>query len=232
MTSSRLPAKTIRVGRLTTRLTTLLAALVLAACASKGPTPAPTRSAAATRDSARPTEKPAPNKAAKGDAARKAPKVASKSARNAKAPPASAKRAPPAAVAQADRTFMRPARGGLIASFDGRGNKGMDFAGALGDPVYAARDGKVAYAASDLRGYGRMIIVKHDATYLTAYAHNSELLVKSGQSVKRGQVIARMGSSDTHRVKLHFELRRNGTAVDPAPYLMTGGAPALGSDPG
>jgi lipoprotein NlpD len=136
-------------------------------------------------------------------------------------------RPPAEAVAKADRTFLRPARGAIIQGYDGRNNKGIDFAGARGDPVYAARDGKVVYASDGLRGYGQMVMIRHDATYLTAYAHNSELLVKEGAAVKRGQVIALMGNTETDRVKLHFELRRNGNAVDPAGYFM-----AAAGDPG
>lgn len=143
--------------------------------------------------------------------------------------------APPAqAVAQADRVFLRPVRGAVIKRFDGRGNKGLDFAGSLGEPVLAAREGKVVYAGSGLRGYGNLVMIQHDKRFVSAYAHNSALLVKEGQGVKKGQAIARMGSSDTDRVKLHFELRRNGTAVDPTPYFMAGAAaaaPAPDTDP-
>jgi lipoprotein NlpD len=134
------------------------------------------------------------------------------------------------AVAKADRTFGKPARGAIIQGFDGRGSKGIDFAGAKGDPVFAARDGKVVYAGDGLRGYGRLILIKHDAIFLTAYAHNSELLVKNGATVKRGQVIARMGSTETDRVKLHFELRRDGNAVNPVPYFVPDDA-APGAEP-
>jgi lipoprotein NlpD len=129
-------------------------------------------------------------------------------------------------VAKADRIFLKPSGGTVIARFDGRGNKGVDFAGAKGDPVYAARDGRVVYSAAGPRGYGQLVMIKHDASYVTAYAHNSQLLVKEGQSVKRGQVIARMGNTESDRVKLHFELRKNGNAVDPLQYLESGEAAA------
>jgi len=132
----------------------------------------------------------------------------------------------PAAVAKADRNFLRPASGAVVARFDGRGNKGVDFAGSKGDPVHAARDGKVVYSAVGPRGYGQLIMIKHDSAYVSAYAHNSQLLVKEGQSVKRGQVIARMGDSEANRVKLHFELRKNGNAVDPALYFESAEASA------
>jgi lipoprotein NlpD len=121
------------------------------------------------------------------------------------------------------KNLRRPAAGPIIRRFDGSSNKGVDFAGAAGDPVYAARDGQVVFASSALRGYGQLVMIKHDATYVTAYAHNSKVLVKEGQAVKRGQEIARMGNSDADRVKLHFEVRQNGKAVDPAVYLGNGG---------
>ena len=114
---------------------------------------------------------------------------------------------------------MWPANGVLIAGFDEAKNKGLDFAGKAGDPVLAAGDGKVVYSGSGLRGYGNLVILKHNNTYLTAYAHNQTLLVKEDQSVTKGQRIADMGSSDSDRVKLHFEIRRQGKPVDPLKYL-------------
>ncbi|MBP7943543.1 MAG: peptidoglycan DD-metalloendopeptidase family protein, partial [Polynucleobacter sp.] len=89
-----------------------------------------------------------------------------------------------------------------------------------GEPVTAASDGKVVYAGNSLRGYGNLVIIKHDNTYLTAYAHNRTLLVKEGDAVKKGQKIAEMGDTDTNSVKLHFELRVNGKPVNPTPYLQ------------
>ena len=112
-----------------------------------------------------------------------------------------------------------PANGQLIAGFDEAKNKGIDIAGKLGDPVLAAADGQVVYAGAGLRGYGNLVIVKHNNTYLTAYAHNQRLLVKEDQKIRRGEKIAEMGSSDADRVKLHFEVRRQGKPVDPAKYL-------------
>ena len=112
-----------------------------------------------------------------------------------------------------------PANGQLIAGFDEAKNKGIDIAGKLGDPVLAAADGQVVYAGAGLRGYGNLVIVKHNNTYLTAYAHNQRLLVKEDQKVRKGDKIAEMGSSDADRVKLHFEVRRQGKPVDPAKYL-------------
>ncbi len=109
----------------------------------------------------------------------------------------------------------------VVAGFNEVKNKGLDIAGAAGDPILAAADGRVVYAGSGLRGYGNLIILKHNNTYLTAYAHNQTLLIKEDQQVQKGQQIAEMGSSDADRVKLHFELRRQGKPVDPAKYLPT-----------
>ena len=97
--------------------------------------------------------------------------------------------------------------------------QGLGLSGKAGDPVLAAADGRVMYAGSGLRGYGNMVILKHNDTYLSAYAHNQTLLVKEDQVVKKGQPIAEMGSSDTDQVKLHFEIRRKGKPVDPARLL-------------
>lgn len=111
------------------------------------------------------------------------------------------------------------AAGAVLAGFDEVKNKGIDIAGKAGDPVQASADGRVVYAGAGLRGYGNLIILKHNNTYLTAYAHNQALLVKEDQSVRKGQKIAEMGNSDADRVKLHFEIRRQGKPVDPAKYL-------------
>ena len=115
--------------------------------------------------------------------------------------------------------WIWPAQGSLIAGFDEAKNKGLDIGGKAGDAVLAAADGRVVYAGAGLRGYGNLIILKHNNTYLTAYAHNQTLLVKEDQSVQKGQKIAEMGNSDADRVKLHFEIRRQGKPVDPARYL-------------
>ncbi|MBF9266422.1 peptidoglycan DD-metalloendopeptidase family protein, partial [Paracidovorax cattleyae] len=127
--------------------------------------------------------------------------------------------APAAGGGDDDMAFIWPASGSLLAGFDEARNKGYDIAGKAGDPVLAAADGRVVYAGAGLRGYGNLVILKHNNTYLTAYAHNQTLLVKEDQSVRRGQKIAEMGSSDTDRVKLHFQIRRQGKPVDPARYL-------------
>jgi lipoprotein NlpD len=113
-----------------------------------------------------------------------------------------------------------PAKGKVVEDFIDGKNKGIDIAGKLGDPIQAASDGKVVYAGNSLRGYGNLVIVKHDNTYLTAYAHNRNLLVKEGDSVRKGQTIAEMGDTDANSVRLHFELRVNGKPVDPLPYLQ------------
>jgi len=91
----------------------------------------------------------------------------------------------------------------------------MDIAGAAGAPIFAAAAGKVVYAGNGLRGYGNLLIIKHNADYLTAYAHNRTLLVKEGQSVAAGEQIAEMGQTDSDRVMLHFELRYQGKSIDP-----------------
>jgi lipoprotein NlpD len=112
-----------------------------------------------------------------------------------------------------------PARGQIIAGFSEATNKGLDIAGKPGDPVIASAPGRVVYSGSGLRGYGKLVIIKHNKTYLSAYAHNSEILVKEGQSVVKGQKIAEVGSTDSDRPKLHFEIRKLGKPVDPAKYL-------------
>lgn len=108
-----------------------------------------------------------------------------------------------------------PARGKLLAS----GGGGLDIAAVRGQPVVAAADGRVVYQGSGLRGYGQLIIIKHNDEFLSAYAHNDRILVKEGANVRRGQKIAEMGSTGTDQVKLHFEIRRNGVPVDPQKYL-------------
>ncbi len=128
--------------------------------------------------------------------------------------------APAAAPAgEDDIAFIWPASGSLIAGFDEARNKGFDIAGKAGEPVLAAADGRVVYAGAGLRGYGNLVILKHNNTFLTAYAHNQSLLVKEDQAVRKGQKIAEMGNTDADRVKLHFEIRRQGKPVDPSRYL-------------
>lgn len=116
--------------------------------------------------------------------------------------------------------WMWPASGQIIDKFDESGNKGIDISGKPGDPVVASAAGSVAYSGSGLRGYGKLVIINHDGDYYTAYAHNQTLLVKEGDKVTQGQKIAEMGSTDTDRPKLHFEIRRQGRPVDPMQYLQ------------
>lgn len=126
---------------------------------------------------------------------------------------------PPAAASADDLPWAWPAQGQTVGLFDEAKNKGIDIAGKAGDAVLAAADGRVVYADSGLRGYGKLIILKHNNTFLTAYAHNQNLLVKEDQQVRQGQKIAEMGSTDADRVKLHFEIRRQGKPVDPLKFL-------------
>ena len=129
---------------------------------------------------------------------------------------------PPAPVVREgddDVNWSWPAAGNVFAGFEEGKAKGLVISGRAGDPVYAAADGRVVYAGSGLRGYGNLVILKHNNTYLTAYAHNQTLLVKEDQAVRRGQKIAEMGSSDAERVQLHFEIRKQGKPIDPARLL-------------
>ena len=154
--------------------------------------------------------------AAPGAAAGSRPATASAPATA--AAPAAAPTPAPAANGDAI-ALVWPARGPVLYSFDETRSKGVGIGGRAGDPVLAAADGRVVYAGSDLRGYGNLIILKHNNTYLTAYAHNQTLLVREDQTVRQGQKIAEMGSSDADRVKLHFEVRRQGKPIDPLSLL-------------
>lgn len=158
--------------------------------------------------SARAAAKPVPKTASAMDAAKSdTPRV--------DAP----KEAPKEIVAEPGIRLSWPAKGKVTEEFSEK-TKGIDIAGKLGEPITAASDGKVVYAGNSLRGYGNLVIIKHDNTYLTAYAHNRTLSVKEGDSVKKGQKIAEMGDTDSNSVKLHFELRVNGKPVNPTPYLQ------------
>ena len=152
----------------------------------------------------------------------KAPAVPASGASAASAPAAAGSAAPApggAAAGDDEPAWGWPTAGAVVAGFDEVKNKGLAFSGKAGDPVLAAADGRVVYAGSGLRGYGNLVIIKHNATYLTAYAHNQTLLVKEDQAVRKGQKIAEMGSSDADQVKLHFEVRKQGKPVDPAKLL-------------
>jgi len=141
------------------------------------------------------------------------------------APSAAVSSVPPAAAsaaASADEeklSWMWPSDGRVIATFDEGKNKGVDIAGKAGQQVVAAGAGKVMYAGSGIRGYGNLVIVKHSNSLLSAYAHNRTIVVKEGQSVTKGQMIAEMGDSDADSVKLHFEIRQQGKPVDPSRFL-------------
>ncbi|MFZ4537200.1 peptidoglycan DD-metalloendopeptidase family protein [Propionivibrio sp.] len=128
-----------------------------------------------------------------------------------------AKPAEPAASGN-EIVWIWPANGKTIGTFSEGGNKGIDIAGKAGDPVIAAADGKVIIA-NFLRGYGKLVIVKHNNAYVSVYGHNQTLLVKEGQMVAKGQKIAEMGNTDTDQVKLHFEVRSQGKPLDPLKYL-------------
>lgn len=130
-------------------------------------------------------------------------------------------RRPPAKPQNERVTWIWPAKGPLLQRFkaDSSGKKGIDIGGKSGTPVKAAADGKIVYSGSGLGGYGRLIIIKHNKDFLSAYAHNRKLIAKEGQLVKQGEVIAQMGSSGTDRTRLHFEIRKRGQPVDPLRYL-------------
>ncbi|MYM85668.1 peptidoglycan DD-metalloendopeptidase family protein [Rugamonas sp. FT82W] len=147
------------------------------------------------------------------------------SVRPAPAPSPAVVAAPPAAAAAAASaedeklSWMWPSEGRVVATFDEGKNKGVDIAGKAGQQVVAAGAGKVMYAGSGIRGYGNLVIVKHSNSLLSAYAHNRTIVVKEGQSVTKGQMIAEMGDSDADSVKLHFEIRQQGKPVDPSRFL-------------
>lgn len=132
-------------------------------------------------------------------------------------PAAAAK--PDAAVDEEDKVdWGRPAQGRIIAAFSEPSNKGVDISGKPGDPVIAAAPGRVIYSG-EMRGYGKLAVIKHNKTFSSVYAHNREILVKEGQSVIKGQRIAELGNTDSDMPKLHFEIRKLGKPVDPAKYL-------------
>ncbi|MBU1222970.1 MAG: peptidoglycan DD-metalloendopeptidase family protein [Gammaproteobacteria bacterium] len=136
--------------------------------------------------------------------------------------PAPATATPPPAASVANAAFdswLWPVEGTLAGRFGAAGGKGIDIVGQRNAPVKAVAPGKVVYSGSGLRGYGRLLIVKHAGEYLSAYAHNETILVKEGELVTAGQRIALMGDSDADRVKLHFEIRRYGKPLDPLNYL-------------
>ena len=115
--------------------------------------------------------------------------------------------------------FAWPARGRVMQGFSEPNNKGLDISGKPGDPVLASASGRVMYTGTGIRGYGKLIVIKHDNNFNSVYAHNREILVKEGQNVTRGQRIAELGDTDADAPKLHFEIRKSGKPVDPAKYL-------------
>ena len=159
---------------------------------------------------------------------------ASKSSGSKKSSSQTAKVTPSSAVPKSSwppvgqRCWRWPASGKVVMTYSTSegGNKGIDIAGSRGQPVYAAGAGKVVYVGNQLRGYGNLVMIKHNEDYITAYAHNDKLMVNNGQNVKIGQRIATMGSSDADSVRLHFQIRYRATAIDPLRYL-----PPQGSKP-
>lgn len=123
------------------------------------------------------------------------------------------------AAVEPNSVWAWPSTGKVVERFDEAHNKGIDIGGSVGDPVLAANDGQVVYSGSGLRGYGKLVIIKHTDDYVSAYAHNNEILVTQGEAVKRGQHIADLGMTDASTPRLHFEIRRRGTPVDPLAYL-------------
>jgi lipoprotein NlpD len=166
----------------------------------------------------RPLDGPAaPGAAAAGGAAPPKPEPAPGAALpDTKPAPAPGEAKPPAAAAS---DWIWPVSGKVIEKFDEKRNKGIDIAAKEGDAVLASADGQVVYSGSGLRGYGNLVILKHGDDFISAYAHNRQILVKQGQAVKRGQRIAEVGRSDASQPKLHFEIRRLGKPVDPLAYL-------------
>jgi lipoprotein NlpD len=174
----------------------------------------------------KPAPEPAARPASPPPSGQAAPQAAPSTARAkpvTSQPPASAASAPAAATA-GGIAWAWPARGALLQAFNqGPNPKGIAIAGEAGQPVLASAAGRVVYSGSGLRGYGKLVIIKHDATYLSVYAHNRELRVKEGERVAAGQAIAEMGSFDAERTGLHFEIRRLGKPVDPLQYLPARG---------
>ncbi len=172
-----------------------------------------------SRVPAAPAPTPAAPQAAPSAAPGAAPGTPSP-APGAASPPAAAPSGPAATDGDEDLDWVWPARGKLVTGFSDTANlKGIDIAGSAGAPVVASAGGRVVYAGTGLRGYGKLVIIKHNNKFLSAYAHNREILVKEGQQVQKGQKIAEMGNTDADQVKLHFEIRRLGKPMDPLKYL-------------
>ena len=150
-------------------------------------------------------------------------KVARADPKPAPAPaPASAQSAAPAASSpkvEEAVDFVWPVKGKVISGFSEPRSKGIDIDGKLGDPVVAAASGRVTYIGSGIPGLGKLVVIKHDNGFITVYAHNKDILVKEQQAVTRGQKIAELGATDSDRPKLHFQIRKGASPVDPLRYL-------------
>jgi len=162
---------------------------------------------------------PPPTKPAPADATQPSKVEPSSKASPEKTVPPQAKIEPRPEAGAAQGTFSWPARGKVVQGFSEPGNMGISIAGNLGDPILAAADGRVIFSGQGPRGYGNLVIVKHDAETLSVYAHNRALLVKEGENVRRGQKIAELGDSGANRPQLHFEIRKSGKPVDPMKLL-------------
>ncbi len=210
----------IEVGQVVRIIPPGTAAAVVAA-PSPAAAPAPATEGVVTRPVTAPSVVTATTLPAAGTRTAAAPSV-TPSVTPAPVSAASTPLPPASSPSDEDIGWIWPVTGGagnVIATFDEVKNKGVGINGKLGDPILAAGDGRVVYAGAGLRGYGNLVILKHNNTYLTAYAHNQTLLVKEDQTVRKGQKIAEMGNSDSDRTKLHFEIRRQGKPVDPMRFL-------------
>ena len=156
---------------------------------------------------------------AKADQTAPAPAPAAQPTAVARVQPAPQPPAAKPAAAAGGVAFIWPAKGKLLAGFSQSNNKGVDIGGKIGDPVYAAAPGRIMYTGTGIRGYGKLIVIKHDDGFNSVYAHNSQILVKEGQTVKRGERIAILGETDANKPMLHFEIRKSGEPVDPLKYL-------------
>ncbi len=179
--------------------------------------PKPTRSAAASASTSGSNQAQDANALGKTDIR---PLASAKPSTGSTVPgPVASAAAASSAKAAEGITLSWPAKGNVITQFADPGYKGIALSGSEGDPVSAAADGRVVYSGNGLRGYGNLVIVKHDGDFLTAYAHNKSILVTEGQQVKRGQKIAELGKTDSDQPKLHFEVRKSGKPVDPLKFL-------------
>jgi lipoprotein NlpD len=203
----------------TLNLRNLLITLALLCVGCSTNTPAPIKDQTSSVSKAKPAAFPS-------GAVSNEPKPAPAAASKPKAAPSqtSANNTPKTPVREpvvADPGFRigKPSTAPILESFNSNKNKGIDYGGKMGDPVLSAADGNVIFSGNSLRSYGNLVIVKHNPSYISIYAHNNKNLVKEGDIVKRGQKIAEMGNTESDRVKLHFELRRDSKPIDPAGYF-------------